>query len=205
MKLSFSTRGWPGLSFDEMLETAVDMGFSGVEVYNLPNFDPLMEKGGPFHKYNTAATARQLREKGLSIPCFDTSLDISSDKSAKDTAIRLIEIARDAKVPYVVVCALTENEGAVYEALAALLPTAEAMDVTVLVKTSGIYSDTARLRAMLDRFASDRLAALIAGIATQQRLRLSTTMDAEAAVRLIFRSAAHNDLHPFGCALDRTK
>ena len=160
MKLSFSTRGWPGLSFDEMLETAVDMGFSGVEVYNLPNFDPLMEKGGPFHKYNTAATARQLREKGLSIPCFDTSLDVSSDKSAKDTAIRLIEIARDVKVPYVVVCALTENEDAVYEALAALLPTAEAMDVTVLVKTSGIYSDTARLRAMLDRFASDRLAAL---------------------------------------------
>ena len=62
MKLSFSTRGWPGLSWDEMLETATDMGFSGVEVYNLTNFDPLMDKGGPFHKYNTAATARKLRE-----------------------------------------------------------------------------------------------------------------------------------------------
>ena len=36
MKLSFSTRGWPGLSWEEMLETATDMGFSGVEVYNLP-------------------------------------------------------------------------------------------------------------------------------------------------------------------------
>ncbi len=160
MKLSFSTRGWPGLSFDEMLETAVDMGFSGVEVYNLPNFNPLMDKGGPFHKYNTAATARQLREKKLAIPCFDTSLDISSDKKAVATALGLMEIAHDARVPYVVVCALTDNEDAVCKALEALLPKAEALDVTVLVKTSGIYSDTARLRAMLDSFASDRLAAL---------------------------------------------
>ena len=32
MKLSFSTRGWPDLTWSEMLETARDMGFSGVEV-----------------------------------------------------------------------------------------------------------------------------------------------------------------------------
>ena len=79
MKLSFSTRGWPGLTWEEMLETALDMGFSGVEVYNLPKFDPLLEKGGPFHKYQSAATVRQLREKKLEIPCFDTSCDLSTD------------------------------------------------------------------------------------------------------------------------------
>lgn len=160
MKLSFSTRGWPGLSWDEMLETAVDMGFSGVEVYNLPNFDPLTERGGPFHKYNTAATARKLHEKQLTIPCFDTSLDISSDESAVNTALGLMEIAYNTRVPYVVICALHDNEDAVFSALSTLLPTAEKLDVTILIKTSGIYSDTARLRAMLDRFASDRLAAL---------------------------------------------
>ena len=32
MKLSFSTRGWQGFSWDEALETAVDMGFAGIEV-----------------------------------------------------------------------------------------------------------------------------------------------------------------------------
>ena len=160
MKLSFSTRGWPGLSFDEMLETAVDMGFSGVEVYNLPNFGELTDRGGPFHKYNTAATARALREKQLSIPCFDTSIDISTGEGVTDTLLSLIEIAHNTRVPYVVVCALTDNEQNVYSALSALLPTAEVMGVTILVKTSGIYSDTARLRTMLDRFASDNLAVL---------------------------------------------
>ncbi len=160
MKLSFSTRGWPGLSWDEMLETAIDMGFSGVEVYNLTNFDPLMDKGGPFHKYNTAATARQLREKRLAIPCFDTSCDVTSDPTAKEKILSLIEIAHNARVPYVVVCALNENEERAVSLLQELIPVAEANDVAILVKTSGIYSDTARLRALLDRFASDNLAAL---------------------------------------------
>ncbi len=160
MKLSFSSRGWRSLSFEEMLDVASDMGFAGVEVYDLTKFDPLMEKGGPFHKYNTAATVRRLRELGLSIPCFDTSLDISCDKNAVSTALRLIDIAHDARVPYVVVCALRENEEAVFLALTNLLPYATAKNVSILIKTSGIYADTARLRAMLDRFASDHLAAL---------------------------------------------
>ena len=160
MKLSFSTRGWPGLSFDEMMETAEEMGFSGIEVYNLPSFPALTDKGAPFHKYNTAATARTLREKQLAIPCFDTSIDISLGESQLDTVKSLMEIAHDARVPYVVVCALNDNEDAVYSALSALLPIAEKLEVSVLVKTSGIYANTARLRNMLDRFASDNLAVL---------------------------------------------
>ena len=41
MKLSFSTRGWPELSWQEMMDTALDMHFAGIEVYNLPKFDDL--------------------------------------------------------------------------------------------------------------------------------------------------------------------
>ena len=160
MKLSFSTRGWPGLSFDEMIETAVDMGFGGIEVYNLPNFDDLIDRGGPFHKYNTTATVRRLREMNLTVPCFDTSLDISSGESVLDTVKSLMDIAYNAHVPYIVVCALHDNEDVVYSMLNSLLPYAEKTGVSILVKTSGIYSNTARLRNMLDRFASDFLAVL---------------------------------------------
>ena len=63
MKLSFSTRGWPDLGWEEMMDIAGEMGFSGIEVYNLPKFDDLLAKGGPFHPYQTAATVRNLREK----------------------------------------------------------------------------------------------------------------------------------------------
>ena len=160
MKLSFSTRGWPGFSFDEMLEVATDMGFGGVEVYNLPKFDALIDRGGPFHKYNTAATVRRLRDMQISIPCFDSSLDISVKGSVIDEVKSLMDIAYNARVPYVVVCAIDGDEDGVYSALLELVPYAERIGVSILVKTSGIYSDTGRLRDMLDRFASDNLAVL---------------------------------------------
>ena len=56
MKLSFSTRGWAHLTWDEWLNAGVELGFEGVEVYNLPKFPELMERSGPFHKYNINPT-----------------------------------------------------------------------------------------------------------------------------------------------------
>ena len=152
MNLSFSTRGWPDLGWDEMIDTALSMGFGGIEVYNLPKFNPLLDRSGPFHKYQAAATVRQLREKGLKIPCFDTSCDISSEPDCVQTLSNLMEVAHNTQVQYVVCCALTENEALVFENLKVLLPVAEKLDVTLLLKTSGIYSDTGRLRKMMDEY-----------------------------------------------------
>ena len=126
MNLSFSTRGWPNLTWDEMVDTALEMGFSGIEVYNLPKFDEMLAKGGPFHQYQTAATVRTLREKKLSIPCFDTSWDLSSDETAVEVLSQLLEVARNVRVPYVVACALTDDEEAVISRLEQLMPTADA-------------------------------------------------------------------------------
>ncbi len=160
MNLSFSTRGWPDLSWDDMIATALDMGFGGIEVYNLPKFESLQEKGSPFHKYQTAATARHLKEKNLQIPCFDTSCDISSQEDCLEKLQSVMEIAHNTHVSYVAACALTDNEETVRQNLTKLVALAEKLDVTLLLKTSGIYADTARLRAMMDEFACDQLAAL---------------------------------------------
>ena len=160
MKLSFSTRGWPELSWEEMMDLALDMGFGGIEVYNLPKFDPLLDKTGPFHKYQAAATVRQLREKKLQIPCFDSSYDLSAGTDCIRWLKTLMEVAQNAHVPYVCAVALTDNEDQVRENLSVLLPEAREKDVTLLIKSSGIYSDTARLRNLLDSFACDELAVL---------------------------------------------
>jgi len=160
MKLSFSTRGWGDMTWEALLETATDMGFSGIEVYNLQKFPQLQEKGGPFHPHLTAATIRQLRDKKLAIPCLDTSLDLSNGITAIEPLLHLLDIARDLRVPYVVACALGDDEALVRQNLRALLPVAETRQVTLLLKTSGIFADTTRLRKLLDDFASDHLAAL---------------------------------------------
>ena len=158
MKLSFSTRGWPELSWDEMMDTALDMGFAGIEVYNLPKFSHLTSRGGPFHSYQVAATVRALREKKLQIPCFDTSCDISVGQLEEVKS--LIDIAHDARVPYVSVVALQDREETVIENLQQLLGHIQGKDVKLLIKSSGIYADTARLRKLLDSFACDELAVL---------------------------------------------
>ena len=160
MKLSFSTRGWPELSWEEMMGLAADMGFGGIEVYNLPKFDPLLDKTGPFHKYQCAATVRQLKEKKLNIPCFDSSCDLSADDGCIPWLRSLMEVAQNTRVPYVAAVALTDNEESVRKNLELLLPEAAERGVTVLIKSSGIYADTARLRSLLDSFACDELAVL---------------------------------------------
>lgn len=160
MNLSFSTRGWNDLSWENTVAVAADMGFGGIEVYNLPKFDPMMDRSGPFHKYQVAATVRQLKEKNLTIPCFDTSCDLSSDPDCISYLQTLLEVARNARVPYVAVVALAENEDVVKENLKKLIADAKEKEVTILIKTSGIYADTARLRELLDEFACDELAVL---------------------------------------------
>ena len=160
MNLSFSTRGWPDLTWDEMLQTALEMGFGGIEVYNLPKFNPMLEKGGPFHKHKVAATVRQLRDQKLVIPCFDTSVDLSESPACIQVLTELMKTAHNAHVPYVAACALSENEELVRRNLTALVEAAEQIGVSILIKTSGIYADTGRLRAMLESFASDDMGAL---------------------------------------------
>ena len=48
----------------------------------------------------------------------------------------------------------------IVEALQKLVPIAEEYNVTLLVETNGVYSDTARLAAVLDRVKSRKVAAL---------------------------------------------
>ena len=161
MKLSFSTRGWEDCSWGELLETASEMRFGGVELYNPQKQEALFEKGGPFHRYALSATVREMREKKLSIPCLDSSCDLSDGDGAAVEALRaLIALAADLRVPCVSAYASRDAEETVRENIAALLPLAAQKQVVLLIKTSGVYSDTARLRDLLNAFACDELAVL---------------------------------------------
>ena len=159
MNLSFSTRGWQKFSWDENVTTALTMRFGGIELYNVQKMPELTGRGGPLHKYNTAATVRELHEKQLKIPCMDTSCDISVSGSVADI-VTVMEIAHDIQCPCIGVTAQFDDEDTVRQTLSALVSIAREQGVCVLIKTSGIYADTARLRRMLDDFACDELGAL---------------------------------------------
>ena len=159
MKLSFSTRGWTDLGWDEVVGSASEMRFSGVEIYNVFKNEDLTGIGGPFHKYSVMQTARNLRTKRLAIPCFDSSNDISRDDPAMiDEVERMLHLASDMGSPYVCVFARDDRQDIIRRNLEHLIPVAASTDVTILIKTSGVFSDTSLLRALLDDLACDQIA-----------------------------------------------
>ena len=161
MKLSFSTRGWADCSWEELMETAVDMRFGGIEVYNAHKQEELFDKGGPFHKYSIAATIRSLNDQKISIPCLDSSCDLSSENPEEiENLRRLISLARDLRVDYVCAFAHDDCEETVFANIESLLAMLREKQITLLIKTSGIYADTARLRDVMNHFACDELAVL---------------------------------------------
>ena len=161
MKLSFSTRGWLDLPWTEIVGNASEMHFEGIEAYNVLKTPALTGDGGPFNKYSIAGTCRDLRDKGLSIPCLDSSNDLSlTDRAVAEEMRALIKLASDLRCPYVCAFAKGENEAGVKANIKSLLPLAMEKGITLLIKTSGIYSDTGRLRDLMNEFACDSLAVL---------------------------------------------
>lgn len=160
MKLSFSTRGWQNLVWDEIVESAIESEFNGIELYDVQKVPSLLEKNGPLHKYNATATYRTLKEKGIEIPCIDSSCDLASDENCIETVTALMDIAKSVHAPYVSVVVLSENDEVVRERLSELVKAAEEKDITVLIKTSGIYANTSHLRDLLESYACDQLGAL---------------------------------------------
>ena len=159
MKLSFSTRGWGDLTFDEFMDIAGEMDFSGIEVYKLIKDKDLYVKGEAFDKYNIAATTRQLRDRKLTIPIFDGNYDLSKKESVEDIR-RIIDIAGYMRVDYVGIGLENEDEAVIRSAIDELLPYAREKKVILLIETGGVYSDTKKLCELLDEYADDNLAAL---------------------------------------------
>ena len=159
MNVSFSTRGWQQIPWEQQVQMAETMRFGGIELHNVHKTPELTGRGGPLHRYTAAATARELWQKGLCIPCFDTACDIAGE-DCTETVTALMQLAHDVQCPYVSVTAQRDDDARISAALEALLPAAEAQGITILLKTSGVFSDTARLRTLLDAFACDQLGAL---------------------------------------------
>ena len=165
MKLSFSTKGWHGRSFDDLCDMAEATGFSGIELHNI-NGPLFTDRDGAFYGHAAAATKRKLYDRKLSIPCLDVLSDPCSAKldDAKDEISRCLKIAGELGIPMLRVRTDSTDAAEAREKTArligAVLPEAEEQGVTILLETSGVFAKTEVLRDILEQFASDRLAAL---------------------------------------------
>ena len=164
MKLSFSIKGWCGYGWDEFCALANDMDFQGIELHNLHN-TAFTEKGGPFDPNMSSATLRDMYARKLSIPCIDSICDIADKEKLAHNCAEIsacINTAASFNIPYVRVHATGGDQvtDTIIECLRASVAAAEDAGVTILIETVGIFSDTGKLRNVLNDFACDSLAAL---------------------------------------------
>ena len=95
MNLSFSTRGWNDLPWENQVSDAEEYRFQGIEVYNLSRIPSLTDRSGPFHPYHQNETIRTLKEKGLIITNLDTSIDLSSEQVNQEELLQTTMVIQE--------------------------------------------------------------------------------------------------------------
>ena len=169
MKISFSTIACPDYSWVDIYSMAKDLGFDGIEIRGMGD-DFAAYKAMPFTEANRPKTMAKLKALNIEIPCLSSGCCLKFKEKEAETIAELTEyckLAQQINAPYIRVLADLEaapngevDDAYVAEQLKKLAPIAAQYDVTLLVETNGVYSDTHRLRALLDSVNSHKIAAL---------------------------------------------
>ena len=142
MKLSFSSKSYKKLGITESLVKAAQYKYDGIELpVSLVPGDASISK---FY--------RALKADKKDIACVCVEADAASDApKAKAELEKAIKACAKLHCPYVSIY-LSEEYGAF---LGQALEMCENNGVVLLVETRGAYSDTAKLRTMLESYAND--------------------------------------------------
>ena len=169
MKISFSTIACPDYSWVDIYSMAKDLGLDGIEIRGMGD-DFAAYKAMPFTEANRPKTMAKLKALNIEIPCLSSGCCLKFKEKEAETIAELTEyckLAQQINAPYIRVLADLEaapngevDDAYVAEQLKKLAPIAAQYDVTLLVETNGVYSDTRRLRALLDSVNSHKIAAL---------------------------------------------
>ena len=161
LKISFSTLACPNFSWTDIYSMAKDLGFDGIEIRGL---------GKPFTEAQLPKTVAKLKSLGLEIPCLTSGACLKFKDKFEEVKNEITEYAKLAgklNTSYIRILGDLNpapngdvDDEYVSECLKKLVPIAEEYNVTLLVETNGVYSDTARLAKLLESVNSRKVAAL---------------------------------------------
>lgn len=169
MKTSFSTLACPDFSWQDIYSMAKDFNFDGIEIRGLGD-NIYSTKAAPFTDEELPNTLDKLKELDIEISCLSSGEPVNNLEN-KDKAIAeitdYVELASKLSTKYVRVLGdkLPAPEGEVDDEVVIgimkeLVPVAEKNDVVLLLETNGVYSDTSRLKKVLDSINSQHVQAL---------------------------------------------
>lgn len=169
MKISFSTLACPDFEWSDIYSMAKDFNFDGIEIRGL-GADIFSVKSNPFTESQLPNTVAKLNKLNLEIPCLSSGACLKFFDKSEENQKEIAEYARLANklgASYIRILADLEpypeediDDEKIVAELKKLVPIAEKYNVTLLVETNGVYSDTKRLKNLLDKTESRKIAAL---------------------------------------------
>lgn len=169
MKLSFSTLGCPDWSWNNIIATAKDMGFDGIEIRGVENeiYAPAISV---FNYKNIENVKSRLDSLNLKIICLTTACYLF-DKERSRTVIsegkEYIDLAYALNVPYIRVLGDEApqpgndiDDSFVAQQLRILSDYASNKNVTVLIETNGVFADSNRLLKLIETVNRDNVRVL---------------------------------------------
>ncbi len=158
MKLSFSAKYWKHIEWETLCQIAVDASLNGIELSDLTD-EVYRTRTSPINPQMAAATRRNLAQAGLALPLIDTALDIT-DEGFADEMAQCVEAAVNLGVRCIGIHTASDDRDAVLRVIDKALKDVADKDIVLLIETIGMFSDTGKLRDILNHYADDRLAAL---------------------------------------------
>ncbi|MCX7708593.1 MAG: sugar phosphate isomerase/epimerase [Clostridia bacterium] len=169
MKFAFSTLGCPEWSWDDMVSTAKDLGFDGIEVRGIEN-ELFVPKAKPFLPTNIEHTKARLAKVGLEIPCLTSSCYLFEKSKINhyiEEGKQYIDIAKEIGTSYVRVLGDRNPEpgegvdiGFVVENLSVLAEYAGSRNVKVLIETNGVFAKSEVMQKAIQRTGSSNIGVL---------------------------------------------
>lgn len=160
MKLSFSTLGCPEWSFSEIVSTAKDLGYDGIEIRGVQNVMDV-PRIPQFAPNEAGKTQKLLADKNLEIVCLTSACYMNVPDFTQDTvyhAIAYVDTAKDMGVKYIRVLAdfspeqrQEVDESLVLSNLKKVADYAVCRNVEVLIETNGWFADSKRAASLVEK------------------------------------------------------
>ncbi len=150
MRLAFSTLGCPAWTLDQILQSAVDYGYDGVEIRGIQEHVDLRQSP-LFTSSERAGIRRRFEDSGLSICCLGSSASFAAQDrrgESMDEARAYMDIAAEIGSPLVRVFGGTPAAGqphrhsicSVADCLSELAPYAEERSIALTLETHDAFS-----------------------------------------------------------------
>ncbi|MEG2686306.1 MAG: sugar phosphate isomerase/epimerase family protein [Christensenellaceae bacterium] len=159
MKLCFSTLGCPEWSFSDIISTACDLGYDGIEIRGVGNIID-GTRIPQFLPEQAPKTKELLKKKNLEIACLTSACYMHDKNLASDVlyqAKAYVDTAHDMGIPYIRVLADygPEQSGVVDLAFVAsqIEQTAQyaaSKDVEILIETNGYFAKSTRMAKLIN-------------------------------------------------------